>query len=145
MFKMIAAISVGLLAFPLLGVPQGVAPRPKFEVASLEGVRAGQTKSSDPFPDLFRRAQPGLLESEDAHATGLRRFCGRKSDLQNPGDPWIPIEGLPNWVNSASYSIEAKTETPQSAAMMRGPMMQALLEERFDLKVHREKLEVPRI
>jgi uncharacterized protein (TIGR03435 family) len=41
------------------------------------------------------------------------------------------------------YSIEARAETPQSIAMMRGPMMQRLLEDRFHLKTHRETREVP--
>jgi uncharacterized protein (TIGR03435 family) len=61
----------------------------------------------------------------------------------DPGD-FIPppIEG-PAWINRAEYSIDAKTETPQSAAMMLGPMMQALLEDRFQLKLRREIREVP--
>ena len=47
------------------------------------------------------------------------------------------MEGGPAWLNSTRYSIEAKTETPQTAAMLRGPMMQLLLEERFHLALHR--------
>jgi uncharacterized protein (TIGR03435 family) len=70
-------------------------------------------------------------------------FGSGKADILNPGTPSFIMEGLPGWVNSARYSIDAKTDSPQNAAMMRGPMMQALLEERFDLKVHREKREVP--
>jgi uncharacterized protein (TIGR03435 family) len=49
----------------------------------------------------------------------------------------MDLEGGPAWLTSTRYSIEAKTETPQSAAMMRGPMMQVLLEERFHLALHR--------
>ena len=49
----------------------------------------------------------------------------------------MDLKGAPAWLDSDRYSIEAKTETPQSAAMMRGPMMQVLLEERFHLAIHR--------
>ena len=49
----------------------------------------------------------------------------------------LDLKGAPAWLDSARYSIEAKTESPQTAAMMRGPMMQVLLEERFHLAIHR--------
>ena len=49
----------------------------------------------------------------------------------------MELEGAPTWLDSTRFSIDAKTETPQSGAMMRGPMMQMLLEERFHLTIHR--------
>jgi uncharacterized protein (TIGR03435 family) len=55
----------------------------------------------------------------------------------------LPVEGGPPWVTSDPYTIEAKAEGTPSAAMMRGPMLQALLEDRFQLKVHRETRPVP--
>ncbi len=70
-------------------------------------------------------------------------FASGKPDLLNPGTPAMPIEGLPSGHGSALYSIDAKTDSPQTAAMMRGPMMQALLQDRFHLKLHREEREVP--
>jgi uncharacterized protein (TIGR03435 family) len=48
-----------------------------------------------------------------------------------------PIVGGPAWVRSDLYAIKAKPETPQTTAMMSGPMM--LLEEPFGLKVYREQ------
>lgn len=54
-----------------------------------------------------------------------------------------PIKGSPGWLDSDRYTIEAKTDGPATPEMMRGPMMQALLEERFHLKVHRESKDVP--
>jgi len=53
------------------------------------------------------------------------------------------IEGGPGWINSEFYFVAAKTERTASPAAMRGPMLQALLEERFHLKVHREMRESP--
>ena len=53
------------------------------------------------------------------------------------------IQGSPGWVESARYTIDAKAERPATPEMMRGPMMQALLEDRFQLKIRREMREVP--
>jgi uncharacterized protein (TIGR03435 family) len=55
----------------------------------------------------------------------------------------VPISGGPAWINFDRYSIDAKPDAPQSQEMMRGPMLQALLEDRFRLKVHRETKEIP--
>jgi len=53
------------------------------------------------------------------------------------------IKGSPAWVNVDCYTIEARAEGTQSMEMMRGPMMQALLEDRFKLKMHRNIVEIP--
>jgi uncharacterized protein (TIGR03435 family) len=55
----------------------------------------------------------------------------------------IPVEGGPAWIRSERYQVDAKTDTGTSQGMMNGPMLQALLEERFQLKIHRESREVP--
>jgi uncharacterized protein (TIGR03435 family) len=52
------------------------------------------------------------------------------------------IAGEPGWAQSERYTIDAKPQTPQTLEMMRGPMLQTLLEERFNLKIHREDKEV---
>jgi uncharacterized protein (TIGR03435 family) len=54
-----------------------------------------------------------------------------------------PIKRSPAWLRSDRYTIDARAAGPESIAMMRGPMMQALLEDRFKLKIHRENREVP--
>ena len=59
-------------------------------------------------------------------------FASGKLDPRNVM-PSTPIEGDPAWVRSARYTIDAKADGPQTAAMMRGPMMQT----------HREIREVP--
>jgi uncharacterized protein (TIGR03435 family) len=52
------------------------------------------------------------------------------------------VQGGPPWIKSDPYTIDAKPEGTQTSAMMRGPMLQALLEDRFKLKIHRESREV---
>ena len=60
-------------------------------------------------------------------------------------DPFstIAIEGAPGWIEMSEpasnwYAIDARAEGAASEETMRGPMMQALLEDRFKLRVHRE-------
>ncbi len=55
----------------------------------------------------------------------------------------LPIEGGPAWINSESYSIEATAEGAPEQALMKGPMLQALLNQRFKLKVHSESKQAP--
>jgi uncharacterized protein (TIGR03435 family) len=53
------------------------------------------------------------------------------------------VEGGPGWLSSDLYTIEAEGDGVASLPMMAGPMMQRLLEDRFQLKVHRETREGP--
>jgi uncharacterized protein (TIGR03435 family) len=55
----------------------------------------------------------------------------------------LAIEGGPAWINSETYSIEATAEGAPEQAVMRGPMLQALLNQRFKLKIHSESKQVP--
>ena len=60
----------------------------------------------------------------------------------HPGDS-THVRGGPGWIESDTYYIEARAEgTPERGVMM-GPMLRALLEERFKLKTHRELEDVP--
>jgi uncharacterized protein (TIGR03435 family) len=119
--------------------PSPSPPRPQFEVASIKDCSPG-----DPIPPSI--SSPGRLS---LGCWPLSRLIGDAYETfangnVDPGKPLVPfpIEGAPAWVNSARYTIDATTEGPQSGAMMRGPMMQALLEDRFQLKVHREAKEI---
>ncbi len=53
------------------------------------------------------------------------------------------LKGGPAWAYSSRYSIEAKADGTPGAELMQGPMLRAILEERFQLKTHREVEEVP--
>ncbi len=52
------------------------------------------------------------------------------------------ISSGPAWVNTDRYTVEMKADGPASREMMRGPLMQALLEDRCKLKIRREAREV---
>ena len=109
--------------------------RPKFEVVSVKECRQGEVAppaSSSPVRLSLgcRGVRVLIQEAYDSFASAER------SSSRPPVRP-MDLEGAPGWVDSARYSIDVKTETPQSGAMMRGPMMQVLLEERFHLAIHR--------
>jgi uncharacterized protein (TIGR03435 family) len=55
----------------------------------------------------------------------------------------LPMDGMPQWAESEYYSLEAKAESSARVEMLSGPMLQAFLEERFQLKTHRETREMP--
>jgi uncharacterized protein (TIGR03435 family) len=53
------------------------------------------------------------------------------------------VSGGAEWVRSDTYDILAKAEGNVPFPQMAGPMLRALLESRFRLKVHREMQDVP--
>jgi uncharacterized protein (TIGR03435 family) len=56
---------------------------------------------------------------------------------------FFPISGGPSWIDTEHYTVEATPEGSPSMDVMKGPMMQALLEDRFKLKIRREIREEP--
>jgi bla regulator protein blaR1 len=88
---------------------------------------------------------PGRLRTPCASILPLIRSAYDPSAGQ-PGPHFVSsqkILGGPAWISSDRYQINAKVEGDPGDALMRGPMLQALLEDRFKLKVHRETREVP--
>lgn len=53
------------------------------------------------------------------------------------------VRGGPEWVHSEHYTVEAVAPGAADANTMRGPMLQALLERRFQLRVHIDAEQVP--
>jgi uncharacterized protein (TIGR03435 family) len=121
---------------------------PRFEVASIRlcdggdsggrGKGGGRSGGGGPAlsPDrLTLGCQPvrsfiraAYVDFADGHFNPMRR---------------VPVEGGPGWIDSERYQITAKAEGTPGQNMMRGPMLVALLEERFQLKVRRESRDVP--
>jgi uncharacterized protein (TIGR03435 family) len=55
----------------------------------------------------------------------------------------LQVRGAPGWLPSEHYDITATAQGNPSQAVMRGPMLQALLEDRFHLQFHRATEEGP--
>jgi uncharacterized protein (TIGR03435 family) len=48
------------------------------------------------------------------------------------------IVGGPSWIDSERYDVDGKPESKATMGEMVGPMLQSLLEDRFQLKLHKE-------
>jgi len=51
---------------------------------------------------------------------------------------WVPISGGPTWINTERFQIDATSDSPQKSGTMNGPMLRALLEDRFHLVIRRD-------
>jgi uncharacterized protein (TIGR03435 family) len=152
-FVLAAPILIGIIEVPTIRAQNAGSSKPHFEVASIRpcgagdfgpgskggGKKAGNTGQS---PERLRLNCIALVEPD-----GLFGLIHRAYDRYADGrlDPWamLPIAGGPAWARSERYDISAKAEDNASEAVMNGPMLQALLEERFKLKIHHESRPVP--
>lgn len=124
-----AVTSIALLA-PLraVGSAHGQAPTTqlRFDVASI--------KPSASFDRIMSvRALPGRLTA-DATLQVLMQYAY--------GVPPFQLVGGPRWLTSDHYEIEAKADASANRDQI-FRMLQTLLEDRFQLKTHRETKELP--
>ncbi len=138
----------GLVTTTTSAQPLPKSATPKFEVVSIKPCKSGDfrpgrgggggvrlssgriTVNCETVADLIPNAYLTPVErtAMDPHFVRLLRQ---------------PVKGGPAWINSEFYRIEAKAEGTPSDELMRGPMMKALLEERFKLQTHRETRSIP--
>jgi len=119
-------------------VSQTAAQKPAFEVASIKPNNSGSSssRSSTDGTSGYFRATNATLRS--LILSGYRLF-----DFQ--------LVGGPDWITTARFDIEAKVDraalplpkTPIGEPDPMSLMLQSLLEERFQLKTHRETREQP--
>jgi uncharacterized protein (TIGR03435 family) len=137
-------------ARPAQTAPQPAAA-PKFEVASVKPCKEGETVSSAAGGKKGGGRGGAGTQSPDTLDLGclpvrlLIRFAYLDQyNWLNPENN-LQLEGGPSWIDSERerYRIDAKADGPVGRAVMEGPMLQALLEDRFKLKVHRETRETP--
>jgi uncharacterized protein (TIGR03435 family) len=140
---LIAVISVGTATAPFVRSQTDV-PMPKWEVVSIKlcspGGRGGVASPQGPG----RLTMPCVpLELLIHHSYLL--FPNGTLDLAGAT---TQVVGGPAWMYSEPYTIEAKAEVApgQSApgrGTMQGPMLRALLADRFKLELHRGTRQVP--
>jgi len=115
---------------------------PKFEVASIKPCKAGDGGRGG--NGSGGGVSPGRLNLPcETVADLVKQAYITFANGHRNGPPPDRIAGGPPWVNSDRYTISAKAEGAASQETMNGPMLQALLEDRFQLKIHRESREVP--
>jgi uncharacterized protein (TIGR03435 family) len=126
-FKMKLVLAVALACL-VSGQTQSSPARAEFEVASVK-----QTAGSD-GRSLLQAVQGRLIMTNLA----LRRLILIAYDLQD-----YQLSALPSWADSEHYDIQAKADGNPSVRQMEGPMLQAILEDRFKLAIHRETRQLP--
>ncbi|HJT87554.1 MAG TPA: TIGR03435 family protein, partial [Bryobacteraceae bacterium] len=102
-------------------------PGPSFEVASIKPNNSGTSMVR------IRPSGSGRFTAENVPLQALITMAYRLKDFQ--------ISGAPGWIRSERYDISAKAEkNPGRDTMM--DMLQTLLEDRFQLKSHKESKEM---
>lgn len=128
---------IGVLTAPVIRAQVAPADTPRFEVAS---IRSCEDPSQHPplghIPGA--NSSPGRLATD---CVPLLQLIG--NTYKTDADGSIPLSGGPSWTRSAFYDIHATAPGNPSVRTMRGQMLQALLEDRFQLKLHRETREGP--
>ena len=141
---LIAPIATGILNAPVIHAQPAAATTAKFGRATVKAC-AGGTPGGSPV------VSPGGLNTGCATlaaqfpTAGLIQRAYGKLGLGNHVSPGsaMPVVGGPSWIYTAFYVIDAKAVDTPSRETMEGPMLQALLEDRFNLKIRRETREVP--
>lgn len=132
--RRLAVAATVIVSLPgLRGYAQEVSPRPQFDVASIK--RNSNCQTGTGRSGIF----PGKLELPCVSLRGLIRMA--YGDIVVGGNlaaRGIEVLGGPGWLDTDRYDVSAKAEGTPSQAQVTGPMLQALLEERFKVKVHRE-------
>jgi uncharacterized protein (TIGR03435 family) len=155
----LATAAMAALAVPIVvGIMHAqstAAATPKFEVASIKpcgkdaGPGGGKQKGDGPGRASVSpgRLSTGcvFLANAELGPVGLiqRAYGGIGIRHVVPLGSAPPVSGGPAWIYSDLYSINAKAEGNASEALMEGPMLQALLEDRFKLQLHRASKEIP--
>ena len=111
---------------------------PSFEVASIKPNRSGEASSRTMI-------KPGRFTATNTTAESLVAFAFNVKEFQ--------VKGGPSWFRSQGYDIEAKVEDSVAEKLQKLPsdelrkqmrlMIQAMLADRFELKVSRETKELP--
>jgi uncharacterized protein (TIGR03435 family) len=129
---------------------QTSADGPKFDIVSIKPCEnepvtpPGQRSSQGGFPS----SSPGrfFIECGTVERLISTAYVQNGDPLTNQaariGDvEWL--KGVPGWLRSEKFTIEAKAQGTPDKKVMLGPMLRALLEDRFKLKIHRATDEAP--
>jgi bla regulator protein BlaR1 len=137
---MIATVGCIAIILPILIGILNAQSRPQFEVASVKLNTSGGNNA------LFGSHSPGTFNADNYPLLGLIAGAYNVQPFQ--------ITGAPGWIESARYDVVAKPHVNLSKALITSEaigkwqaetklMLQSLLEERFQLQLHRETKELP--
>ena len=107
----------------LLGQTNAPVATSAFDVASVKPSIGGSDRA-------LVQAFPGRLLMQNFLPRTLIGFAYGLADFQ--------VTGGPSWIGSDRYEVQGKAEGDATVQQMEGPMLQALLADRFKLVFHRE-------
>ena len=117
----------------VIAAAAGLAQSQTFEVATIK-----------PSGDCggMEHARPGRLKLGCATVSELIQMAhGYFANGVSYTPKILQISGGPSWVGSDRYDVEATADGNPSQALMRGPMLRALLADRFQLRFHHDTKE----
>ena len=131
----------------LAALAQTPAPRPEFDAASIR-------LNTDGGPVVFNGMKsPGTFSSQNQTLKNLIQEAYGVTSGQHYFLPYlkatglgVPIFGGPSWLGEDRWDITAKWHPAQSLQTERSQMdlmLQTLLEQRFQVKLHRETRDMP--
>lgn len=159
MFSMNSGKTLAFAITLIAAVLGAAAAAPKFEVASVKPVDANSGPGASKSENGAGRAGTGLPLQVDhgryAYTSSLFAFILQAYGIQtcDPNLDCAFVSGGPDWLRNDKFEIQAKIPdgTPDytTGQLSRGEapelqlMLQSLLADRFNLKVHREQRELP--
>jgi len=116
-------------------------PPSKFDVASIRPCQPRDRGGRGGAGSTTPASSPGRLNL-DCLPVRLILFEAYVREPKSRFAFLLPIEG-PVWMDSERYQISAVAENKATVEIMQGPMLRALMEDRFRVKTHREIREGP--
>ena len=143
----LTAAAVAAFAGPLIGQSASRLPvaatAPKWDAVSVKPCAVGGARGGGV------RLSPGRMALNCQPVSAFIAWAyvqyrdGRARPFSAIGNAGTAVEGGPSWIRSDYYTIEATVNGSPSNALMQGPMLQSILEDRFKVKVHSETRDVP--
>lgn len=124
-----SSLLFGMTAPCQTNAPPLAADRAKFEVASVRANTSGTN---------LVMIQPPVGGRFTATNAPLKSLLALAYDVPN-----FAISGGSGWIQTAGFDVEGKTSDPKLTMDAVRPLLQSLLEDRFQLKVRRETNEAP--
>src|SRR5262249_28172787 len=127
-----APVVIGILNAPFVRAQTVDAAKPRLESVSVRPCRSGERDN---------HTKPGLLDYRCLDLVDFDGFGMIQSAYRL--EPFTPIVGGPAWIGSDPWDITAKAADNTTDWRTENPMLQAVLEDRFKLRLHRETRQAP--
>ena len=129
-----------------------LAQEPSFTVASIKVTSTGAQKKAESVAPaiaaggVIEPPRGGRVSAQAATARTLVRYAfgetGSNGAIVRPLEA-ARVLGGPEWIDSTMFDIDARMDDPGRGPLERTAMMRGLLVERFGLRAHRERRELP--